>query len=185
MRVLYVLAAIAALMAPHSASAEVASASPGAFLLRAEAVAATSPEQAWRAIREIPRWWSSAHTYSGDAGRMSLDARAGGCFCERWGRGQSVEHGRVVMVMEHEGVRTLRISGALGPLQDMGVSGVMTFVVAPDSGGAKISMSYRVAGDAGLALHELAPPVDQVLMEQFGRLIRYVGSGNPEARADG
>jgi hypothetical protein len=161
------------------ARAEVAAASPGGFLVQSEAVVAATPDRVWRALIHPERWWSPEHTYSGDADRFSFEPRAGGCWCERWGD-QSVEHGRVVLVMEREGVRTLRLVGALGPLQDLGVSGVLTYVIAPDPNGAKITMSYRVAGDAGLRLDQLAPLVDRVIMEQFGRLGRYSASGSPE-----
>lgn len=93
---------------------------------------------------------------------------------------QSVEHGRVVLAMEHEGVRTLRIYAALGPLQAMGVNGVLTYTITPLPSGAKIEMSYRVTGDTGLGLDQIAPLVDRVMMEQFGRLSRYSASGTPE-----
>jgi hypothetical protein len=83
-----------------------------------------------------------------------------------------------VLVMEHEGVRTLRFIGGLGPLQEIGVTGVMTFVIAPDPGGAKVTMSYRAAGDAALGLDAFAPAVDGVLLEQFARLIRYADTGS-------
>lgn len=178
MRLLTFVAALVCLvLGAPPARAEVASASPSAFLLRAEAETSATPDQAWRALSRLNRWWNSEHTYSGDAGRLSVDMRAGGCWCERW-EGQSVEHGRVVLVMEHEGVRTLRFNTALGPLQELGVSGILTFTVAPHASGAKINMSYRVAGDAGLGLDQMAPLVDMVLMEQFGRLERYSSSGS-------
>lgn len=178
MRLLWVLAALAAALLSTPAQAEVVSASPSTFMLRADAVTASPPDRAWRALGRIGRWWSSAHTYSGDARRLRLDMRAGGCFCERWGAGQSVQHGQVVLVMEHGGERTLRFVGGLGPLQEMGVTGVMTIVVAPDPGGARITMSYRAAGDAALGLDALAPAVDQVLMEQFTRLVHYAATGS-------
>jgi uncharacterized protein YndB with AHSA1/START domain len=155
------------------AAAEVVNASASAFILRAEQTTSVSPEQVWRSLGQIGRWWSGAHTYSRDARRLRLDVRAGGCFCEIWGQGQSVEHARVVMVMEREGTRTLRMMGGLGPLQDMGATGVLTFVVAEDAAGAKITMSYRVSGDPGLGLDALAPIVDGVLNEQLERLGRY------------
>ena len=155
------------------AAAEVENASASAFTLRAQSTTSASPDQVWRSIAQIGRWWSPAHTYSGDARRLRLDARAGGCFCETWGQGQSVEHARVALVMEHEGTRTLRMIGGLGPLQDMGATGVLTFLVADDPAGAKITMTYRVSGDPGLGLDALAPVVDGVLSEQFDRLIRY------------
>lgn len=162
-----------ALLFASPAAADVESASPSAFMLREQATSSASPDQVWRAIGQIGRWWNGAHTYSGDARRLRLETRAGGCFCETWGRGQSVEHGHVVLVMEHEGTRTLRIIGGLGPLQDMGVSGVLTFLVAEDPAGAKITMTYRVTGDPGLSLDALAPVVDGVMSEQFDRLVRY------------
>lgn len=179
MRLLWIVAAWAAFLAPPPAAAEVVSVSPSAFLVRAEGVAAAPVDRAWRAVGQIGHWWNSAHTYSSDARRMSLDMRAGGCFCERWGNGQSVEHGRVVLVIEDEGIRTLRFLGGLGPLQALGAAGVMTVVVAPDPGGARITMSYRVAGDAALGLDTLAPIVDQVIQEQFARLVRYSATGDP------
>jgi hypothetical protein len=83
-----------------------------------------------------------------------------------------------VAVTSYEGVRALRAVGGLGPLQELGVSGVMTFTVAPVASGAKITMTYRVSGDASLALDQVAPLVDGVLMEQFGRLNRYSASGS-------
>lgn len=180
MRAAFIAAALVFVFAPFSAKAEVASASPSAFTLQAEAIVAASPENAWRALGRLPRWWSGAHTYSGDASRLSFDMRAGGCWCERWGRDQSVEHGRVVLVMEHEGVRTLRMFAALGPLQSMGATGVLTYVVEPHPNGAKITMTYRVSGDPSLALEQIAPIVDQVIMEQFGRLDRFIASGSPD-----
>ena len=162
-----------------SARAEVAASAPSSFVLQAEGSTTATPDAAWAALGRIGAWWSSAHTYSGDSARLSLQRRAGGCFCERW-EGQSVEHARVVLVMEQNGVRTLRLQGALGPLQEMGVSGVLTFTVAPHPGGAMLTMTYRVAGDPGLGLAELAPLVDQVLMEQFARLRSYATSGAPQ-----
>ncbi|MBX9746509.1 MAG: hypothetical protein K2X34_06385 [Hyphomonadaceae bacterium] len=148
--------------------------------MRTEAVIDATPERAWRALGRIEQWWNGEHTYSGDAARLRLDRRAGGCWCENWGRGQSVEHGRVLLVMEHEGVRTLRVAAALGPLQEMAVNAVLTFTVEPHASGAKITMTYRVAGDASLGLDQVAPIVDTVLMEQFGRLSRYSVSGSPD-----
>jgi hypothetical protein len=179
MRFVFAAAAFATVFVATPARAEVASATPNGFLIQAEAEVATTPERAWRALGQVGRWWNSAHTYSGDAQRLQVEVRAGGCWCERWD-GQSVEHGRVVLVMEHEGVRTLRVNAPLGPLQEMAVNGVMTFTVARHANGAKITMTYRVSGDPALGLDQIAPLVDGVLMEQFGRLSRYSASGSPD-----
>lgn len=180
MRFVIAAAVFAALFSAASARAEVASATPSAFLIRAETEVATTPERAWRALGQVGRWWNDEHTYSGDGSRLRVDLRAGGCWCEHWGNGQSVEHGRVVLLMEHEGVRTIRFNTALGPLQELAVNGALTFTVAPHANGAKITMTYRVSGDPALNLDQMAPLVDMVLMEQFGRLSRYSASGSPE-----
>jgi len=176
MRVLALVFSLFAL--PLAAHAEVANAGDNGFLIQAEAQTTASPADAWRALTRIERWWSGAHTYSGEAARLSLDPRAGGCWCERW-RGGQVEHGRVVMAMEHEGVRTLRVVGALGPLQGMGAHGVLTFVITPHPTGANIAMTYRVSGEPGLGLGAVASVVDGVITEQFGRLIRFSAHGSP------
>lgn len=179
MRLFAIAIFAAAFCALPDARAEVSAASPSMFEIHAEAEVAAAPDKVWRDLTRIERWWSSAHTYSGDASRLRLEARAGGCWCERWD-GQSVEHARVVLVMEHEGVRTLRAVGALGPLQAMGVNAVLTFTVAPHANGAKITMTYRVSGDSSLTLDTVAPFVDNVLMEQFGRLTHYTALGTPD-----
>jgi uncharacterized protein YndB with AHSA1/START domain len=180
MRPFVALLAIALAGLTTPAFAEVQSASPSAFVIHGEAEIDATPAEVWRALPRIERWWGSAHTFSGDSRRLSLDPRAGGCWCERWGNGQSVEHGRVVLVMEHEGVRTLRVVGALGPLQELGATGVLTFTVTPHNSGAKLTMTYRVSGDASLGLDQIAPLVDGVLLEQFGRLNRYSARGSPD-----
>lgn len=179
MRFVFAAAAFAALFAAAPARADVASASPNGFLIQAEAEVATTPERAWRAVGQVGRWWNGAHTYSGNSRNLQVDLRAGGCWCERWD-GQSVEHGRVLMVMEQEDVRTVRYAAPLGPLQHMAVNAVLTFTVSPHANGAKITMTYRVSGDPGLTLDQLAAPVDGVLMEQFGRLSRFSASGSPD-----
>ena len=173
MRFIAIALTAAALLLTTQARAEVAASSPSSFVIHAEAEVAASPQKVWRDLTRVDHWWNSAHTYSGDASNLRLDARAGGCWCERWGNRQSVEHARVVLVMERDGVRTLRAIGGFGPLQEMGVTGVLTFTIEPHPNGAKIRMNYRVSGDPSLNLQALAAPVDSVMTEQFGRLIRY------------
>lgn len=162
------------------AQAEVAASSPSSFLIQAEVEIDAAPDKVWRDLARVDRWWNPAHTYSGDASNLRLDARAGGCWCECWGNRQSVEHMRVVAIMENQGMRTLRMTGALGPLQEMGVAGTMTFTVVPFANGAKLTMTYRVTGDPSLNLNAIAAPVDSVLMDQIARLRRYSTSGTPD-----
>lgn len=143
----------------------------------------TSPAQAWASIVQLPRWWNPAHSYSGNASNLSLDAQAGGCMCERWrdaaGTSHSVQHAQVVMAQEG---RVLRLNGGFGPLQDMAVVGVLTIVVSPGQGAEAgqnfLRMTYRVGGGAEAGLDKLAPAVDGVIGEQFKRLKSLIETGN-------
>lgn len=179
MRKLIVAAAVMLGLMAAPASADVQSASDGAFVINAEAQSAAAPAQAQRALGQIGRWWNAAHTYSGDSNNLRLDLSAGGCLCERWGDRQSVEHMRVVLIMNHESQRTIRLAGALGPLQEMGVTAILTYTIRPDAAGSHISMTYRVSGDPGLGLASIAPAVDSVMAEQFRRFISYSNGDAP------
>jgi uncharacterized protein YndB with AHSA1/START domain len=168
-----------AMLSAPGARADIVRANAGLFAIHAEQTVAANPEQVWAALVRVGDWWDSAHTYSGDAHNLTLDAHAGGCWCERW-RGNSVAHARVLMVLrEASGARTLRLDAPLGPLQGMGVNAILTFSITPDPAGAKIQMTYRVSGDESLALDQVGPGVNEVIMAQYGRLIHLVTSGSP------
>jgi hypothetical protein len=96
----------------------------------------------------------------------TLNARAGGCFCERLSSGGSVQHGRVLYA---DPGKLLRLDAPLGPFQDMGVRAVLTFKLEPDGPGTRVTMTYLVAGD--IDGPRMAPMVDQVMGGQMARLI--------------
>jgi uncharacterized protein YndB with AHSA1/START domain len=177
MRLFAFAAAAFAVLVSSPARAEVVSSSASAFLIQAEADVNATPAQTWRALGQIQRWWNPAHTYSGDARRLSLDLRAGGCWCERWGDGQSVQHGTVVLAQPG---RTLRLYANLGPLQELPVHGVLTFTLAMQETKTILRMTYRVSGPPDAGLDKLAPLVDRVLGEQFKRLQSTIERGQPE-----
>ena len=126
---------------------------------------------------QLPRWWSDAHTWSGKAANLSLDAQAGGCWCERWddrGSAASVQHAQVLMVLPG---RALRLRGNLGPLQALPVDGVLDIVTSAQDGKTMLRLSYRVGGPADAGLEQMASAVDRVLGEQFKRLKALVETG--------
>ncbi len=138
------------------------------------------PEKVWATLIAPQSYWSSSHSWSGDAANMYLDPQAGGCFCEKipaktaeGGSLNSVEHMRVIY---SERPRVLRMSGALGPLQSEGVIGTMNVAMEADGPGTKISMSYVVGGFMRMKPQDIAPAVDAVIGEQLLRL---------KARAEG
>jgi len=155
--------------------AEVKEARENGFVIEAAVMADASPAAVYRQLVRVAGWWDPKHTWSGSARNLKLDAKAGGCFCEKLADGGSVQHARVIFAQPG---KLLRLDGALGPLQDMAVSGVLSFNLAPDGPGTRITMTYRVAGVLSMDSSKLAPLVDQVMGIQLGRL-RSFASGAP------
>ncbi len=163
------LLAAVLIMAPGlPAQAEVKQSTDSGFTVRHVQTIAASPDKVWAALVVPSRWWSSAHSWSGDAANLSLDPKVGGCFCERW-TGSEAEHTRVIHVVRG---KLLRLSGALGPLQSEALTGTLTFTLTPDGAGTKISVDYVVGGHARFALKGVAPAVDGVIGEQIARLAK-------------
>jgi hypothetical protein len=73
----------------------------------------------------------------------------------------------------------LRISAALGPMQEMAVTGVLTIKLEPDASRTRATVTYRVSGDASHQLDKLAPVVNDVLNLQFGGLAKFAASVPP------
>lgn len=164
MRILLLLS----LAVASPALAEVKSASSTAFDLEWRAVVPATPEQAYAQIGRLGEWWDVAHSYSGKAENLSLDLKAGSCFCERTDDGGSIEHMRVVYVAPGSAIR---MQGGLGPLQQEAVTGTFAWTLKPVAGGTEITQSYRVSGYVRGGADAFAAPVDRVLGEQFNRLL--------------
>lgn len=155
--------ALPLLLAAAPASAEIVAASDTGFTSRHALTVAAPPAKVWELLLHPGSWWAASHTYSGSAANLSLDARPGGCWCEKTADG-GVEHMRVVYVAAND---TLRMTGGLGPLQAMPVAGVMTITLKPAGAGTALAIDYVVAGP-GLA--GVGAVVDQVLGSQWTRL---------------
>ena len=160
-----VMACLLALV-PALAGAEVKSAAPDAMLIEYRYTIAAPASKVWDALLHPERWWPADHTYSGKRESLSLSADAGGCFCERWD-GNAVEHGRVILVMPQ---KLLRLDSSLGPMQEMAVSGVITFALEEKDGTTTLVVTHRVSGDPSHKLDQIAPIVDKVNGLQFGAL---------------
>ena len=166
------LAALIPLLAVAApAAAEVKSATPNGFEVASATTIAAPPDRVYAALGEVGHWWSPSHTFSKDAANLSLELRAGGCFCERLKDGGSVQHMQVVYAAPGEG---LRLRGALGPLQTEGVDGTLSWSLKPAGGGTSVTQSYVVGGYIRAGMEQWAPRVDRVLDEQLQRLKAYV-----------
>ena len=157
---------LAAVVLATPASAEVLNAGDHGFEVQNSVNLVVPQAQAFAAFGQVGQWWNNEHTYSGDAKRMSLQMRAGGCFCEPLEDGGGIEHMRVTYVQPGE---RIVLTGSLGPLLFEATAGVMDVKVERIAGGSKVTMNYRAAGFAKGGAAAMAPLVDQVLAEQLKR----------------
>jgi uncharacterized protein YndB with AHSA1/START domain len=166
-----ILGLAAALCLVATCKAEVLKVGPGGFTVRSEVVVRSDAQHAWHAlVNDIGKWWNAQHSYSGNAENLSIDARPGGCFCERLPNGGGVVHMTVVNVQPG---KLLRLTGGLGPLQALGVAGSLSWSFTPVAGGTKIEVSYSVGGFNPDGFEHIAPAVDEVLRGQLQSLAAF------------
>ena len=164
------------------AQAELLKSAETGFVARNAVTVAARPDQVWAALIAPARWWNPAHSWSGKAANFSLDARAGGCFCEALTNGGSVEHQRVLFSNPGQ---LLRLGGGLGPLQPEAVSAVLTWELKAEGDGTRLTQTYAVSGMVDGGLSGWAAPVDGVIREQLERLERLIETGSPDAPTPG
>jgi uncharacterized protein YndB with AHSA1/START domain len=127
-------------------------------------------------VGQVGSWWNPEHTYSHDAKNLSIDARPGGCFCEKLPNGGGIEHLRVVYVAPPQ---VVRFFGALGPLQASGVAGSMTLTLIGGPDNTRLELSYSVGGFIPGGFEKIAPAVEAMLREQLDRLKLFAETGKP------
>ena len=169
-----ILIASLTLLAATPATAEVIRADPHAFAVRHSVQLVVPAPEAMAAFTRVAGWWSKDHTYSGNPANLSLDARPGGCFCERFPKGGGIEHLRVTAVTPGE---SIVLTGALGPLLAEAVTGVMSVHVEKIAGGSRLTLDYRASGFANANGTKFAPMVDAMLGEQAKRFRAFAAGG--------
>jgi hypothetical protein len=162
-------------------AAEVTGGGPDSFVSRHEVVVKASPKEVWLALISPATWWTSEHTWSGEAANLSPTPQAGGCFCEkipevdepgRFTLEGSVEHMRVIQAYPE---RALRMQGALGPLQSEPVTGILTIAISEVEQGTRIVWEYNVGGTMRYELPVIARAVDGVMGLQVNALAKGLG----------
>jgi uncharacterized protein YndB with AHSA1/START domain len=150
---------------------------PNGFLVKFEIIVNAPAAKVYDAlVSQIGSWWDPAHTYSGDAKNLAIDARPGGCFCEKLPNGGGIEHAQVIYVAPRQ---VVRLSGALGPLQASGVAGTLTWKLTSGTDDTRLELSYSVGGFIDGGFEKVAPAVESVLRQQFARLKLFVETGKP------
>ncbi|MEO8219092.1 MAG: SRPBCC family protein [Acidobacteriota bacterium] len=163
------------------AHAEVQDVSANSLRVRQVQTVSASPDRVWQSFLHIERWWSGDHTFSGDAANLRLESKPGGCFCESLPNGGGVLHMSVVYV---EPGKRMTMSGALGPLQDSGARGALTFLITARGEASEISLVYNIGGYYPGGLDSIGGGVDMVLGEQLRRLKRLIETGTAAAKPE-
>jgi uncharacterized protein YndB with AHSA1/START domain len=167
-------------LSPAIAYADVTDSAADGFTVKTAMNIHASPSEVYRRlVSNVGDWWNSAHTFSHDAHNLSIEERPMGCFCEKLPNQGIVRHMEVIYLQPG---KTLRMSGAIGPLQTMAVSAVATFNLSPEGEGTRLEFTYRVGGYNPGGLTQMAPVVDLVWAEQIGRLKNYIETGNPAGK---
>ncbi len=180
MRKLLILVVVS-LLSCAVAPAEVTDQAQNGFTVKIAILVHAGPEEVYsRLVHNIGEWWSSEHSFSGDAHNLSIDDKPMGCFCEKLPNGGGVRHAEVIMVMPN---KLLVMSGAFGPLQKFATTGTLTFAILPIRDQTRVEMTYAVGGYLSGGVNTWAAPVDKVLTEQMTRLKSYIETGNPAPAA--
>ena len=164
--------AVAAALFAAPAAAAVTSSSDAGFEVSSSVTVHADSVSAWQALGQPQLWWDGKHSWSGSSANLSLDPHVGGCFCETMPDRGRIEHARVIAILPG---KLLRLSGALGPLQEHAAVGTLSFALKPAAGGTTISITYAVAGYMPGGIKALAPAVDAVIADQLAHLAAKLG----------
>ena len=171
------LGVLVALSVAASARADVVDQSSAGFTVKLSApVAAPATVVYDTLVSKVSQWWNPAHTWSKQASNLSIDTNPGGCFCEKLPNG-GVRH---LTVLYADAGKVLRLSGGLGPFQDMAVTGVLTFLFTEKAGATTVDVTYRIGGYLPTGPDMLGKAADGMLSEQLQRLKRFVETGRAE-----
>ncbi|MGB8887206.1 MAG: hypothetical protein WCC87_10815 [Candidatus Korobacteraceae bacterium] len=164
-------------LAPAMLRADVADSAANGFTVKiVENIHAAPADVYNRLVHNVGDWWSSDHTFSGDAHNLSIDEKPMGCFCEKLANGGAVRHAEVIF---YAPAKALVLSGVFGPLQKLGAAGTLSFAITPVGDGSKLEVTFAIGGYAPGGLNTWAAPVDSVLTEQVTRLKSYIETGAP------
>jgi len=178
MRLRFATFAIVVAMLAAPARGEVVETSAAGFAVRNAVTINAPPAQVYATLTDrIGGWWDPAHTFSHDARNLSVDARPGGCFCERLPDGGGVQHMSVVYASPG---KLLRLTGAIGPLQEAALAGTMTWTLVQAGVGTQVELTYTVGGFRTGGFRDMPAIVDGVLRGQVTRLKAFVESGRPD-----
>ena len=177
MRGFLILFALIAGSVPFSgAQARIVDQAANGFTVENSEWVPVDPDTAWKAfVNDVGQWWPADHSWWGDASKLSISEKAGGCFCEINGA-QQAWHMTVTFV---DPGKLMRMTGGLGPLQGMGLNGALEWRFVEEKNGTRITLWYRAGGYTPDDLTKFVPVVDKVQGLQLGGLANYLRKQNP------
>lgn len=162
---------VAVLVPASPARAEVKDSGEHGFTVENGQTLSAPAAVVWRTlVNDVNHWWPRERGGLGPQARLSIQAQAGGCFCETAGVRQ-VQHMQVVRV---DPGRSLRLRGAAGALQGMGLDGVMEFRLQPQGKRTLVTLWYRASGYSPDDLAQVAQEVDQSQARLLSDLAGYL-----------
>jgi uncharacterized protein YndB with AHSA1/START domain len=163
---------LAVVVLANVAVAEVVEKTPTGFSVRIVTTVSGTPAKVYDAIVGVGSWWDKSHTYSGSSKNLSINAKAGGCFCEKLPPRGELQH---MMVVYADPGKMLRMTGALGPMQSAGIAGALTFELAPEgSGDTKVTVTYNAGGFMPGGIENIAEPANGMIGGQVNALKEYL-----------
>lgn len=156
---------------PQNTFAEVVTAKENGFKIVQNYELNSNASDAFKEIIKPKNWWNSSHTWSQDSNNLYIEAKAGGCFCEKLPNNGSALHMNIVYIKPNE---ELRMFGALGPMQFSGSSGHLILKLTPNGKKTNLQLSFIVGGYYEGGLDKLAPMADKMLSEQFSNYKKYI-----------
>lgn len=160
------------LLATVAAKAEVSEVSEQHFTVTINTTINASSSQVYDQFIKIGEWWQDSHTWFGDASKMTIEPKAGGCFCERNGKQQALH----MTVSQINPNASIHMTGGLGPLSSLAVNGYMTWSFEETENKiTNLKLNYRVTGFVNQKTEDWANAVDGVLQHQMGNLTDKLG----------
>jgi hypothetical protein len=168
--------ALCVLLAASAAHATVTEKSATGFTVSVSTTVPGKAADAYTAFVDMSKWWSSDHSFSGDAKNLTIDLRPGGCWCETLPDGGFVRHAEVIFAAPG---KKLVFSGARGPLQTMGVVGTTTVMFSESGDSTTVTIGSAVGGHDPDNFEKWAIAVDGVMTEALTRYSNFVRTGKP------
>lgn len=159
---------LSALLFANGLNAEVIQASSQGFSITNVSVSKAPAAHVYaNLVNKVDNWWPKDHSWW--RGQLSIDNKAGGCFCEIQGTNSAI-HMQVSFVAPNKKIIML---GGLGPLQEMGMTGALTWQFEAIEEGSRVTLTYHVNGTIDANPLSLAEAVDNVQQSQLGSLITF------------